>query len=117
MDKAAEAKAEKIQAVDHDSQKEKGKSVATTSKSSTQRSPDVLGKGDQARMEKRSQTMELLSRQTQEYKNALSGLVEELKKQKKLVNLLVAIFLLLVFVIYVKNAIKSSFEGPKNQEL
>ncbi|XP_019459295.1 PREDICTED: inactive protein RESTRICTED TEV MOVEMENT 2-like isoform X2 [Lupinus angustifolius] len=90
-------------------QKEKGKSEASTSR--------VEGVSEVNNVTKRSQTLELLSRQSQEYMNAVSGLVEEVKKQKKLVNLIMLIFLVLVFGFYVKNAIKSSFGGPKIEEL
>ncbi|KAE9614919.1 hypothetical protein Lal_00036166 [Lupinus albus] len=90
------------------SQKEKGKSKATTSKGEGVHEP---------KMGKRSQTLEMLSRQTQEYKNAVSDLVEELKKQKKLANLVVVIFLVLVIGLCIKNAMKSSLRGPKIEEL
>ncbi|OIW16252.1 hypothetical protein TanjilG_18967 [Lupinus angustifolius] len=119
VQKAAEAKPEKTEPTPmaslqgpkkeaNDSQKEKGKSEATTSKAEGVH---------EAKIEKRSQTLKMLSRQTQEYKNAVSDLVEELKKQKKLANLVVVIFVVLVIGLYIKNAIKSSFGGPKIEEL
>ncbi|KAK7276561.1 hypothetical protein RIF29_17704 [Crotalaria pallida] len=94
-------------------QKEKAKlkSEATTSKAHHHQGVH------EAKIDKRSQTLELLSRQTQEYTSAAYGLVEELKKQKKLANLLVGIILAFVFGLYVKHAIKSSFGGPKIEEL
>ncbi|MED6133459.1 hypothetical protein PIB30_028379 [Stylosanthes scabra] len=60
-----------------------------------------------------------VSRQGEEYRNAVYGLVEELKKQKKMANLIVVVFLVLLLVLYVNNAIKSYFGGgaPKIQEL
>ena len=67
-------------------------------------------------LEKRSPTLELVSRQTQEYKNAVYGLVEEVKKQRKLANLVVVFLLVLLFVLYVNRAIKSYFGGTKSQE-
>ncbi|CAL0317578.1 unnamed protein product [Lupinus luteus] len=90
-------------------EKEKGKSEATTSRGERV--------SEAKNIDKRSQTLELLSRQTQEYKNAVSGLVEEVKKQKKVANLIVLIFLVLVFGFYVKNAMKSSLGEPKIEEL
>ncbi|CAK8538532.1 unnamed protein product [Lathyrus sativus] len=70
------------------------------------------------KIEKRSVTMEMVSRQRQEYVNALCGLVDEVKKQKKLVNVLLLVFLVLMFGIYVKNVINSFFSGGhKHQEL
>lgn len=70
------------------------------------------------KLEKRSVTMEMVSRQRQEYVNALCGLVDEVKKQKKLVNVLLLVFLVLMFGIYVKNVINSFFSGGhKHQEL
>ncbi|RYR00243.1 hypothetical protein Ahy_B07g088349 [Arachis hypogaea] len=67
-------------------------------------------------LEKRLSTV---SRQGEEYRNAVYGLVEELKKQKKIANLVVVMFLVVLLVLYVNNAIKSSFggAGPKIQEL
>jgi hypothetical protein len=50
--------------------------------------------------------------------NALSSLVDEVKKQKKLVNLLLLVFLVLLFGLYVKSVIKSFFSGGhERQEL
>ncbi|XP_057726415.1 uncharacterized protein LOC130941831 [Arachis stenosperma] len=67
-------------------------------------------------LEKRLSTV---SRQGEEYRNAVYGLVEELKKQKKMANLVVVVFLVVLLVLYVNNAIRSSFggAGPKIQEL
>lgn len=79
---------------------------------------DVNNKVASKVAEKKSLTMEMVSRQRQEYVNALCGLVDEVKKQKKLVNLLVLVFLVLLFGLYVKNVINSFFSGGhKNQEL
>ncbi|KAE9606238.1 hypothetical protein Lal_00025163 [Lupinus albus] len=89
--------------------KEKEKSEATTSR--------AQGGVSEAKIDKRSLTLELLSRQTQEYKNAVSGLVEEVKKQKKLANFIILIFLVLVFGFYVKNAMNSSLGRTKIEEL
>ncbi|XP_061338202.1 inactive protein RESTRICTED TEV MOVEMENT 2-like [Gastrolobium bilobum] len=89
--------------------KEKGK-VETDAKERAEATTS-----EEAIIDKRSPTLELLSRQTQEYKNALSGLVEEVKKQMKLANFLVLIFFVLVFGLFLKNAIKSSFGGPKKE--
>ncbi|CAL0307508.1 unnamed protein product [Lupinus luteus] len=120
VQKAAEAKPEKKEPIPmaslqepkkevNDSQKEKGKSEATSSKAEGVH---------EAKIVKRSETLEMLSRQTQEYKNAVSDLVEDLKKQKKLAKLVVVISLVLVIGLYIKNAIKSSFgRRPKIEEL
>ncbi|KAL5101636.1 hypothetical protein RYX36_005963 [Vicia faba] len=73
---------------------------------------------ENGKMEKRPVTMEMVSRQRQEYVNALCGLVDEVKKQKQLVNVLLLVFLVLMFGIYVKNVINSFFSGGhKHQEL
>jgi hypothetical protein len=56
---------------------------------------DVNKKVESKVAEKRSLTLEMVSRQRQEYMNALSSLVDEVKKQKKLVNLLLLVFLVL----------------------
>ncbi|XP_020213632.1 protein RESTRICTED TEV MOVEMENT 2 isoform X1 [Cajanus cajan] len=47
----------------------------------------------------------------------ISGLVEEVKKQNKMAHFVVLICLVLLIGIYIKNVVKSSFGGPKNQEL
>ncbi|KAI5433576.1 uncharacterized protein LOC127117954 isoform X1 [Lathyrus oleraceus] len=74
--------------------------------------------GENKKIEKRSVTMEMVSRQRQEYVNALCRLVDEVKRQKKLVNVLLLVFLILMFGIYVKNVINSFFSGGhKHQEL
>lgn len=67
------------------------------------------GNGLDGKMHKRSSSLEMLSIQKKEYLNALSGLVDEVKKQKKLVNMVFLIFFGLLFGLYVKNAIKSYF--------
>ncbi|KAJ1386408.1 HSP20-like chaperone [Sesbania bispinosa] len=69
-------------------------------------SSDGLGKRG-GKMDKRSLTLEMLSQQSQEYMKALSSLMEEVKKQKKLANMLVVVFFVLLLGLYVKNAIKS----------
>jgi hypothetical protein len=58
----------------------------------------------------------MVSRQRQEYMNALSSLVDEVKKQKKLVNLLLLVFLVLLFGLYVKSVIKSFFSGGNERQ-
>ncbi|CAJ2653775.1 hsp20/alpha crystallin family protein [Trifolium pratense] len=79
---------------------------------------DVNKKVESKVAEKRSLTLEMVSKQRQEYMNALSGLVDEVKKQKKLVNLLLLVFLVLLFGLYVKSVIKSFFSGGhERQEL
>lgn len=56
-------------------------------------------------------------RQFQNYRNSFVGLVGELKRQKKLSNLLVVILMVLLLGLYVKNSIKSSLGGSKTQDL
>ncbi|MED6168318.1 hypothetical protein PIB30_010651 [Stylosanthes scabra] len=76
---------------------------------------DGSGRGLGLGLAKRLSTV---SRQGEEYRNAVYGLVEELKKQKKMANLVVVVFLVVLLALYVNNAIKSSFggAGPKIQE-
>ncbi|KAK7306684.1 hypothetical protein VNO77_44636 [Canavalia gladiata] len=62
-----------------------------------------LVKGDENKVEKRLPT-------------TLYGMVVEVGKQKKLANLVVAILLVFVMGMYVKNAIKASFGGSRIQE-
>lgn len=47
----------------------------------------------------------------------ISEMVLEVKKQNKVANLVVLVFLVLLIGIYVKSVVKSSFAGPKNQDL
>ncbi|WJX59148.1 hypothetical protein P8452_44507 [Trifolium repens] len=77
---------------------------------------DVKKKVESKVAEKRSLTLEMVSRQRQEYMNALSSLVDEVKKQKKLVNLLLLVFLVLLFGLYVKSVIKSFFSGGNERQ-
>ncbi|KAK2431292.1 inactive protein RESTRICTED TEV MOVEMENT [Trifolium repens] len=77
--------------IEEDSQK-KGKGKVEEIKDDID---DVNKKVESKVAEKRSLTLEMVSRQRQEYMNALSSLVDEVKKQKKLVNLLLLVFLVL----------------------
>ncbi|ESW10291.1 hypothetical protein PHAVU_009G196600 [Phaseolus vulgaris] len=47
----------------------------------------------------------------------ISDMVLEVKKQNKVANLVVLVFLVLLIGLYLKSVVKSSFGGPKNQEL
>jgi len=47
----------------------------------------------------------------------ISDMVLEVKKQNKVANLVVLVFLVLLIGLYVKSVVKSSFAGPRNQEL
>ncbi|BAT79743.1 hypothetical protein LR48_Vigan04g039100 [Vigna angularis] len=47
----------------------------------------------------------------------ISDMVLEVKKQNKVANLVVLVFLVLLIGLYVKSVVKSSFAGPKNQDL
>ncbi|KAI4305800.1 hypothetical protein L6164_029143 [Bauhinia variegata] len=96
-----------------DDAKEMGKIEADANKETqkkekrTNGAPPGLGK---------SVTM-LLSRQTQEYKEALAGWIGRLDKQNKMANVIVAILIVLVLGLYVKNAVKSFHGRSKIQEL
>ncbi|WVZ21553.1 hypothetical protein V8G54_008875 [Vigna mungo] len=47
----------------------------------------------------------------------ISEMVLEVKKQNKVANLVVLVFLVLLIGLYVKSVVKSYFAGPKNQDL
>ncbi|KAJ1432163.1 HSP20-like chaperone [Sesbania bispinosa] len=89
-----------------DKEREEGAILASKVQEMHGSSSDGLGKRG-GKMDKRSLTMEMLSQQSQEYMKALSSLMEEVKKQKKLANMLVVVFFVLLLGLYVKNAIKS----------
>ncbi|XP_057441550.1 uncharacterized protein LOC130733410 [Lotus japonicus] len=97
-------------------QKEKGKEKTdddVNNKVSEERAAEgeIASKGKKnhgASATKRTLTIDMLSIQRQEYMNALSDLMEEVKKQKKLANFLVVTFFVLLLGIYIKYAVLKS---------
>ncbi|KAI4308338.1 hypothetical protein L6164_031422 [Bauhinia variegata] len=94
-----------------------GEAKASTSKAHEKHeTASELGQGE-AKIDFTSPTRVLRLSSTQQYKEALLGLIVVVKKQSKFTNFIVAILLVLVLGLYVKNTIKSYSGGVKIQEL